>query len=507
MPGMRAVVALLVAVVMTVSMSSAVSAQDAIGPPELLPVSPLVISAFSVDGEQPRYLELYNDSDQPVEATGWSISLAWALSKDSPVDSIAPQLAPISLYSSVDNSVPYIPPGGYIVVGFNEAVSNALSQVTLTGLPEFVYISELRLEYPGRYRPYVQSLTEKEAVAGSTMRLNVGATGYTKTYGNVNADKIYQDKNYYYAPSGGFPLAPIEVAANPKSCPPLNTDSSCLEYVKFYNDTPDTVDFTGTRLRAGSSAIELNGTVASGEYALFTISLPNAGGYISLEDTYGIHTYENTIVEYPDASATSKKGKSWALIEDAWQWATPSPGGMNTPIVVEQKVASEEKGGDLQPCRTDQYRNPETNRCKLIASLSSSSAKPCAANQYRNPETNRCKSISSSSSTAAKPCAANQYRNPETNRCKLIATAASQLKPCAANQERNAETNRCRNTLASVVPTADFAVESDERKDDQSLGWIAFVGVGALALGYGGWEWRYEIVTIFRKLKGLVVKA
>lgn len=506
MSGMRTVVALLVAVAMAVSMSSAALAQDATDPPELLPVSPLIISAYSLAGKQPRYIELYNNSSQLVKATDWSVSLVWALGKDSPVGSAAPELASIALYPSIDDSVPYIPPGGYIVIGFNGAVSNALGQITLDGLPDFAYVSELRLEYPARYRPYVRLLTETQAVAGSTMRLNVGTTGYTTTYGSVNADQIYQDKNYYYAPSGGFPLAPLEIVANPKSCSSLDGDSSCLEYVKFYNDTPDAVDFAGTRLRAGSSATELSGVVASGEYVLFTVSLPNAGGYISLEDTYGIHTYENTILEYPDASAASKKGKSWALIDGIWQWAIPSPGGVNTPIVLTQKVTNEEEKSGSKPCRTDQYRNPETNRCKLIAS-SSLSAKPCAANQYRNPETNRCKAITSLSSTTQKPCAANQYRNPETNRCKSIATAASQLKPCAANQERNPETNRCRNTLASVVPTADFAVESDEGGDSQPLGWIAFVGVGVLALGYAGWEWRYEIVAMFRKLKRLVIKA
>lgn len=505
--GMRTVAALLAMIAVVVLMPSIAKAQDATAPPELLPVSPLVVSAYSVVDGQLRYLELHNDSSQPVGATGWSIALTWALGKDAPSGSIAPELAPIALYSSTDGSVPYIPPGGYIVVGLNGAVSNALSQITLTGLPDFAYMSELRLEYSERYRPYVRSLTEKEAMAGSTMRLNVGATGYTKTYGAVDADKIYQDKNYYYAPSGGFPLTPIEIVPNPKSCSPLDTDGSCLEYVKFYNNTPDVVDFTDVRLRVGSSATQLSGTVASGAYVLFAISLPNAGGYISLEDTYGIHTYENTVVEYPDASAMSKKGTSWALIDDGWQWAVPSPGGANRPIVLEQKVTSEKKINDLQSCRADQYRNPETNRCKLIA-VSSSAPTPCAANQYRNPETNRCKSISSSSSTAPKPCAANQYRNSETNRCKSIAAAASQLKPCATNQERNPETNRCRNSLASAVPTADFPVEANKGdSENQSLGWIAFVGIGVLAVGYSGWEWRYEIVAMFRKLKGLVVKT
>jgi len=494
---------LLAIVAATVTLSPAAVAQDAIDPPDILPVSPLIISAYSVLGEQPRYIEIYNTSDQPIKAAEWSISLAWSLRKDAPIGSTVPIVAPLPLYTPVDGSIPYIPPGGYIIAGFNGAVTNALSQHMLSGLPSFIYVSELRLEH-AEYRPYVRIITEAQAVAGSTMRLNVGATGYTTTYGGVNSDQIYQDKNYYYAPSGGFPLVPIEILSNPKSCSPLDNDSRCLEYVKFYNNTNDTIDFGGVRLRAGSVSTQLSGTVASGGYALFSISLPNTGGYVSLEDAYGLHTYDNTVVEYLDGSATSKKGLSWALIDGAWQWAVPNPGGANTPLPPEEVAIQADV--DLTPCRSDQYRNPETNRCKQIVS-SNSTLTPCAANQYRNPETNRCKSISSSSSTSLTPCAANQYRNPETNRCKSTASTASQLQPCAQNQERNPETNRCRSILSSAIPTADFPVESETAQGyDQSLGWVAFAGVGLIALGYAGWEWRYEIIRIFRTLKRLVTR-
>ena len=500
----RQVMTVLLAIVTaTVMVSPAVLAQDAIDPPDILPVSPLVISAYSVLGEQPRYVEIYNTSNQPIKAADWSISLAWSLRKDAPVGSTVPTVAPFPLYTPVDDSIPYIPPGGYIVAGFNGTVTNALSQHMLSGLPDFVYVSELRLGHV-EYRPYVRTITETQAIAGSTMRLNVGTTGYTTTYGSVNSDQVYQDKNYYYAPSGGFPLAPIEILSNPKSCSPLDDDSRCLEYVKFYNNTSDEVDFSSVRLRVGSVSTQLSGAVASGDYAQFSVSLPNTGGYVSLEDIYGLHTYDNTVVEYPDGSAVSKKRLSWALIDGVWQWTIPNPGGANTPLPPEEVTIK--AGVDLKPCRSDQYRNPETNRCKQVVS-SSSALTPCAATQYRNPETNRCKSISSSSSTSLTPCAANQYRNPETNRCKSIASTASQLQPCAQNQVRNPETNRCRSILSSAIPTADFPVESEPgQSDDQSLGWVAFAGVGLIALGYAGWEWRYEIVRIFRTLKRSVTR-
>lgn len=61
------------------------------------------------------------------------------------------------------------------------------------------------------------------------------------------------------------------------------------------------------------------------------------------------------------------------------------------------------------PCRDDQYRNPDTKRCKL------KSKKPCKKpGQRRNPLTNRCKQ----KPKKLIPCKPHQFRNPLTNRCK-----------------------------------------------------------------------------------------
>ena len=99
------------------------------------------------------------------------------------------------------------------------------------------------------------------------------------------------------------------------------------------------------------------------------------------------------------------------------------------------------------------------------------------------------------------PCASNQVRNPETNRCRAVSTAGS-LKPCAANQERNPETNRCRNKVDMVQ--ADFPVEVVGESAQSTLGWWAFGGVGLLALGYAGWEWRIEIMNAIKKVGSFI---
>ena len=288
-------------------------------------------------------------------------------------------------------------------------------------------------------------------------------------------------------------------------------DSACREYVKFYNYSDGPIDFTNTALHIGtlssSSSTPLAGVVQPGEYALFAtgasggaLEISNSGGYVWLSDVYGVTQYDNTIVEYADASSATHKGQSWALIDDLWQWGVPQPGGANMPLPV--VVEPTTQAAAPTPCRSDQYRNPETNRCKLITTASTSLT-PCAANQYRNPETNRCKAIVSASSTLT-PCAAGQYRNPETNRCKAIATTASSLTPCSEGYERNPDTNRCRKSTVASIPTVEGAVETVVDGEGSTIGWLAFGSVAGLALSYSAWEWRREVAGLFSRMMSLL---
>ena len=149
-------------------------------------------------------------------------------------------------------------------------------------------------------------------------------------------------------------------------------------------------------------------------------------------------------------------------------------------------------------CGEGKYRNPETNRCRSLDT--SASLTPCDSDQYRSSDTNRCRNLVSTASLLT-PCAPGQERNPDTNRCRA-AGSASDLKPCAANQERNAETNRCRNKTSNT--TADFPVEAVAQTGQATMGWWAFGGVGMLAAGYAGWEWRSEVAGVIRKFGSFV---
>ena len=451
--------------------------------PPRLENAPLIATAYFISGGTPRYIELYNNGTVALDAREWSVGLSW--SNPTTGTAITP---PITL--ALAQSQAYIPAKSYIVVGFGDAVTEPLVKVdAVTGEPGEI-ISELRVTHAG-YLPYIKQFASTQT---SPMRLNQTSTGYTSTgsYSPETRISLYDDG--FYVPLGAFPLAPVEILANPKECSPLDSDLACKEYVKFYNHTDTALSFDGTRLHVGSSTLALGGTIGPKQYAVFTsesLSIPNGGGYLWLEDSYGVKIYENTVTKYSDATSTTHKGQSWAQADGTWQWSVPNPGGANVPLPADSPGGTTPTDS-LKPCRPDQYRNPLTNRCKLINSTTSS-LKPCTAGQYRNPETNRCRSLTAASASSLTPCKAGQYRNPATNRCKSL-SAASSLKPCAANQERNPATNRCRQVLASNIPVADFPVEKTASDTgDTSVGWLAFAAVGLLAAGYGVWEWRQEL--------------
>jgi hypothetical protein len=74
------------------------------------------------------------------------------------------------------------------------------------------------------------------------------------------------------------------------------------------------------------------------------------------------------------------------------------------------------------------------------------------------------------------------------------------LTPCKAGQERNPLTNRCRN-VAGTIPTAGYAPEQANESSNNSIMMWSLISVGAIAICYGIWEWRQEIVNMFKKVK------
>lgn len=430
--------------------------------------SPVLIAAYSLTGSRPDYVELFNSSSEPINLSGWRLEFVVA-----------------GETISLANLDGWITPSNYVMAAEASVVGNADFPFGLT-VDGAVEPRGLRLVPRDTFAPHEISISKD----GHYQRKVSSSTGnYLSTFEAVTTPTLYGGGFYTFPQT--TPLQFSEILANPRGCSPLEESLDCGDYVKLYNPSSIAIDLSKYRLRIGykgqatssSNTYKLSGDIQPGHFATIAndidgkaISVTNSGGFVWLEDVYGVKRYDSTVQLYEDASAGSKKGQAWAYDENdgGWKWTTrPTPGDEPSffPLLATKPTSTTVKV--YATCKSGQYRSPETNRCRKNASLETTLLKPCLANQYRSPETNRCRNLAS--------------------------TATSQLKPCSPGQERNPTTNRCRK-LASDVPRSAFSVEPVTDAGKAFAGWWALGGVGTLAVGYGIWEWRHEAMGGIRKV-------
>lgn len=274
------------------------------------------------------------------------------------------------------------------------------------------------------------------------------------------------------------------------------------EFIEIYNPNAVDVDLAKYVFYVGLNnngpySFPASSTIAAGQYAAFynidiNFTLVNTSGVVRLKSIDSVLIDESQVYSDPD------DGLVWALIDDYWQYTDrPTPNSVNMSMSIdfndELFVVS-----SLRACAANQYRSPETNRCRLIISSSTTTLAACRDGQYRSEETNRCRNIASDVSSLL-PCAEGQERNPATNRCRSTASLVStKLAPCKPGQERNPETNRCRNIVS--MPMADYTPEQVKLVSGNNYVLFGLVTAGLLAVGYGFWEWRVEVIKLFKKL-------
>jgi hypothetical protein len=315
---------------------------------------------------------------------------------------------------------------------------------------------------------------------------------------NIDGPQITLPVGYIYNASDECVLIPKKLVIT-ELLPNPDGDDSGNEFIELYNPNIETVSLDGYAFYVGTNTTTVYG-FPNGTYIephAYMVFYNDTIHFTLVNTTGGIHllSTDDILVDSSDTYVSATSGMSWSLIHDTWQYTNqPTPGYENLPSLVD---TIEEVVTGLKPCALNQYRNPQTNRCRLIVTVSST-LKPCKDGQYRSEITNRCRSIAADVSSLT-PCDANQYRNPTTNRCKLITSSSSSLTPCGEGQERNPETNRCRNVVGNV-PTAGFAVEPIPDTAGTASGWWAVAGVCLLAVGYGVWEWRQELRHAIRRV-------
>lgn len=317
-----------------------------------------------------------------------------------------------------------------------------------------------------------------------------------------------------------------------EECPVFNTCKGVViseiaanvdeQFIELHNPTNAAIDLTGCQVQTNRNTrsfvfsevtLEANGfVVVLITDTELTLTKTTAGTvYVLSSDGY----VEADSVSYRNLA----KETSWALVSGKWvQTYNTTPGVANVHM---QYLPCEEgywrnletgrcnrvmELAVLADCGEGRERNPITGRCRNIPTPRQLA--PCKEGQYRSEETNRCRSIASAAARVLKPCAEGQFRNPATNRCKKIASTDDvALADCGEGRERNPATNRCRNVAVAgaLTDTLPFPVEEVGDARESFAGWLTLGIVAIAGVGYGIWEWRYEIAglsgRVFGKMK------
>lgn len=466
-------------------------------PEVVLPTSPLLITAYKATGAHVHAVQLYNNSSNMV-------SLDDA------------RLLYVAGGNEYEIPLPsgWIEPRSYVVVAWQGESAFADIEFSFDHLTGGA-LESVELHHEG-FQPLIVSVSP--GYAGDLLhRFKSTAGNYTTNTTFAVGASTVSGGGLYTLP--GMPdIAVLEVLVNPRDCTYGLETADCYDYIKVRNNSAELLDLGLYRFRSGYSNVSssssnttyFDAVLAPGETATLThdkegkrASFTANDGTVWLEDVYGYESYDLAVPPYIDSDLTAQTGRSWAYNEETegWQWATPSPFRVENDFTPAPQPGLGTTGQpqNLTPCRDDQYRSEETNRCRNI--VTANTLKPCSEGQYRSEETNRCRSIATAAAVVLKPCADDQFRNPATNRCKTIASA-DDLADCGEGRERNPETNRCRNVLGVSTDTATlpFPVEETAEGAERFAGWWVIGGIATLGIGYGIWEWRAEIAGFGRRV-------
>ena len=290
------------------------------------------------------------------------------------------------------------------------------------------------------------------------------------------------------------------------------------QFIEIINSGEKTVITTGCKLTVGDAGVRENiGDIElnPGEFLTIKIKntklkLPKTKGKVYLLDEAGSKIDS---AEYEKLA----KSSSWSLIDDEWTRTFAITEGVANIFKEYPDCQSGYERNVLgkcvkiatppaeSPCPVGQYRHPETRRCRKIEAAKTIT--PCKDGYYRSEETGRCRSIASAAAKTLKPCPEGQFRNSATGRCKKIASTDDIAKECPEGFERNPQTKRCRKIKSANMPTVGSAAAEVKQVAGATWGWWVFGGVSLLAVGYGVWQWRWEISQFVRKIRESIKSA
>lgn len=472
--------------------------------------APILISKISQDK---KYVEIYNPTNQNVNLAGWKIEY-YAGSSAKPVG------------KNFKDEV--ISANGFLVLSNDKTLAGAIKFDNNLGLAQndgSVVLSRS----DGSVSDTVGWGNNSKS-AGSPIKGGVKIVWRCFIDGNIIDSKNFlsgknlnnQEVEPYSRPNCKSPESKSESSKELNKCEGLKLSEIASnvdeQFIEIVNSGEKTVITTGCKLTVGDSGVRENiGDIElnPGEFLTIKIKntelkLPKTKGKVYLLDEAGSNIDS---AEYEKLA----KSSSWSLIDDEW---------MQTFMITENSENIFKEYLDCQsgyernalgrcvkiaippvesPCPVGQYRHPETRRCRKIEAAKTIT--PCKDGYYRSEETGRCRSIASVAAKTLKPCPEGQFRNSATGRCKKIASTDDIAKECPEGFERNPQTKRCRKIKSANMPAAGSAAAEVKQIAGATWGWWVFGGVSLLAVGYGVWQWRWEISQFVRKIRESIKSA
>jgi len=471
--------------------------------------APILISKISQDK---KYVEIYNTTNQNVDLAGWKIEY-YAGSGAKTVGKIFKDEVILA--------------NGFLVLSNDKMSADVIKFDNNLGLAQNDG-SVVLLRPDGSISDTVGWGNNSKS-AGSPIKGGVKIVWRCFIDENIIDSKFLSGKNLnnqeivpYSRPNCKTPDSKPESPKELNKCEGLKLSEIASnvdeQFIEIVNSGEKTVITTGCKLTVGDSGVRENiGDIElnPGEFLTIKIKntklkLPKTKGKVYLLDEAGSKIDS---AEYEKLA----KSSSWSLIDDEW---------MQTFMITENSENIFKEYPDCQsgyernvlgrcvkiaippaesPCPVGQYRHPETRRCRKIEA--EKTITPCKDGYYRSEETGRCRSIASAAAKTLKPCPEGQFRNSATGRCKKIASTDDIAKECPEGFERNPQTKRCRKIKSANMSTVGSAAAEVKQVAGATWGWWVFGGVSLLAVGYGVWQWRWEISQFIRKIRERVRSA
>ncbi|QHU90671.1 hypothetical protein GWK74_04100 [Candidatus Saccharibacteria bacterium oral taxon 488] len=509
-----------------------------------------MITKVGLDTARGTYVELYNPSSQPVNLTGWTLQYVNQKGQVTTLKTISTDLV--------------VPAGGALVVGDSRLTDEQAdlrfdSQKVLakTGGSVKLVMSDGRVSDLVGWGAVSAREGSPITLGGKLHAWRCQTNGVvTDTDNNVSDFSVGEAPHLRELPActePDEPRPPVDPTPPSNRCSGLklheiatNVDTPFIEII---NAGTSDLDLTGCTILVKGRGKHKDTThtfknieLAAG--ALHVVRLAETNLKLAKTDAGEVYVLDESGNEIDQTSFTGlAKDSSWSLLDGEWKVTfSPTPARPNefkqwpdckagyvrhelTGRCVKESVEpvptpcrpgqyrSPETGRcrnivnepELAPCKPGQYRSSETGRCRNISKLKTQT--PCREGYYRSEITGRCRSIAAAAAKTLKPCPDGKFRNPATGRCKKIAADSDVLKECAEGFERNPKTKRCRKVALATAPKTGFAPEQVKQVTGAMWGWWVLGGVSLLAVGYAGWQWRWEIGRAATRLKHAITRG